>query len=153
MKYKDTANMGRFSVDIEIANNEDLMKARHGYLDAAKVRRRTVRGVVDSGATRLVLPQAVAKELGLPVKKTKIKVRYADGRRGLRSEVEEARVYLQSRDGVFSAMIEPKRDTALIGAIVLEDLDFLVDCAKLCLVPRDPDYIVSEIEGLAAHSE
>ena len=34
----------------------------------------------------------------------------------------------------------------MIGAIVLEDLDFLVDCAKQCLVPRDPDYVVNEIE-------
>jgi predicted aspartyl protease len=110
------------------------------------VRRKTLRGVVDSGATRLVLPQAVAKELGLPVKKSKIRVRYADGRRGLRSEVEEAHVYLLGRDGVFKALVESKRDSALIGAIVLEDLDFLVDCTNLCLVPRDPDYITSEIE-------
>jgi predicted aspartyl protease len=143
---KDIVNMGRFSVDIEIANNEDLVEVRRGHLDAVKVRRMTLRGVVDSGATRLVLPQAAARELGLPVKKKKIRVRYADGRRGLRSEVEEARVYLQGRDGVFNAVVEPNRDTALIGAIVLEDLDFLVDCTKFCLVPRDPDYIVSEIE-------
>jgi predicted aspartyl protease len=146
MNKKDIANMGRFSVDIEIANNEDLVEVRRGQLEADKVRRMTVRGVVDSGATRLVLPQAVAKELGLPVKNKKIRVRYADGPRGLRSEVEEARVYLLGRDGVFSAVVEPNRDSALIGAIVLEDLDLLVDCTKLCLVPRDPDYIVSEIE-------
>lgn len=44
------------------------------------------------------------------------------------------------------AVVEPKRDTALIGAIVLEDLDFLVACTKLCLVPRGPDYVASEIE-------
>ncbi len=138
--------MGRFSVDFEIANNEDLVEVRRGHLDAAKVRRMTVRGVVDSDATWLVLPQSVAKKLGLPVKKKKIRVRYADRRRGLRSEVEEARVYLLGRDNVFSAVVEPQRDSALIGAIVLEDLDFLVDCTKLCLVPRDPDYIVSEIE-------
>jgi predicted aspartyl protease len=106
----------------------------------------TVCGVVDSGATRLVLPQAVAWELGLPVKKEKIRVRYADGRRGLRSEVEQVSVSLQGRDGVFKALVEPKRDSALIGAIVLEDLDFLVDCTNLRLVPRDPDYVTSEIE-------
>jgi hypothetical protein len=94
----------------------------------------------------MVLPASVVKELGLPVRKTKTKVKYADGRRGLRREVEAARLALQGRDGVFTAIVEPKRDTALIGAIVLEDLDFLVDCKKLCLVPRDPDYVVSEIE-------
>lgn len=138
--------MGRFSVDIEITNNEDLVKSRSGHLEPERVRRQTIRGVVDPGATRLVLPQVVAKELGLPVKKNKIKVRYADGRRSLRSEVEAVHLRLLGRDDVFSAVVEPKRDTALIGAIVLEDLDFLVDCTKLCLVPRDPDYVVSEIE-------
>jgi hypothetical protein len=38
-------------------------------------------------------------------------------------------------------------ETALIGAIVLEDLDLLVDCTKQKLYPRDPDFVVSEIES------
>jgi hypothetical protein len=42
--------------------------------------------------------------------------------------------------------VEPRRTTALIGAIVLEELDFIVDCARQTLRPRDPDGIVSEIE-------
>ena len=37
-----------------------------------------------SGASLLVLPAAVVRVLGLPIKKSKIKVRYADGRRALR---------------------------------------------------------------------
>ncbi len=146
MKTVGTKKMGQFSVDLEIANNEDLVEARRGHLDPAKVRRKIIRGVVDSGAARLVLPPAVAKELSLPVKRKKVKVRYADGRPSLRAEVDEVRLHLLGRDGLFSAVVEPKRDTALIGAIVLEDLDFLVDCTKQCLVPRDPDYVVSEIE-------
>ncbi len=93
-----------------------------------------------------MLPEAVAKELGFEVRRVKVKVRYADGRRAKRSEVEGVRLYLLGRDDTFSAIVEPKRDTALIGAIVLEDLDFLVDCGKQCLVPRDPDFVVNEIE-------
>jgi predicted aspartyl protease len=138
--------MGRFSVDIDITNYEDLIKAEAGHLDPREVRRKTIPGVVHPGATRLVLPQWVAKELGLPIKRDKIKVRYADGRRSLRAEVGAVHLRLQRREDVFSAVVEPKRETALIGAIVLEDLDFLVDCTKLRLVPRDPDYVVSEIE-------
>ncbi len=64
----------------------------------------------------------------------------------LRPEVDRVRVWLQGRDGVFTAVAEPKRDTALIGAVVLEDLDFLVDCKHARLVPRDPAYVVSELE-------
>lgn len=146
MKTKGTHKMGRFAVDIEIVNNRDVAYAQGGDLDPAKIRRKTIRGVVDSGATRLVLPVAVVKELGLPVKKAKVRVRYADGRAGLRPEVEDVRLRLQGRENVFSATVESNRDTALIGAIVLEDLDFLVDCIKQRLVPRDPDHKVSEIE-------
>jgi predicted aspartyl protease len=146
MKTSGNQEMGRFHADVEIANYEDLVAARRGDLDPAKVRRATIRGTVDSGATRLVLPQALVKELGLTVKRKKIKVRYGDGRQGLRSEVGDVHLRLQGREDVFSAVVEPKRHTALIGALVLEDLDFLIDCTKLRLVPRDPDYVVSEIE-------
>ncbi len=138
--------MGRFSVDLEIANNEDLVRAKSGDIDPAKVRRTTLRGVVDSGAAYLVLPKSVAVELGLPIKAKKIKVRYADGRRAVRAEADEVRLQLLGRDGLFAAIIEPNRETALIGAIVLEALDLLVDCNHQRLVPRDPDMILSEIE-------
>ena len=53
---------------------------------------------------------------------------------------------LAGRDSVFTAAVEPKRESALLGAIVLEELDFLVDCTGQRLVPRDPKYIISEIE-------
>jgi predicted aspartyl protease len=148
MKATEKKDIGRFTIEFEIANNRDLGNSLTGHLDFAKVRRKTIQGVVDSGATRLVLPASVATELGLPIKKKKVRVRYADVRRGLRTEVEEVRLYLQGRDGIFSAVVEPKRDTALVGAIVLEELDFLIDCTKGRLVPRDPDYVVSEIEGI-----
>ncbi len=95
MKNKENPKMGRFSVDIEIVNDKDLALAENGHLDPVMVRRMTIRGVVDPGAMRLVLPQAVAKELGLAVKRKKIRVRYADGRRALRSEVGRAHVRLQ----------------------------------------------------------
>ena len=38
------------------------------------------------------------------------------------------------------------RTDALVGAIVLEELDFVVDCITQTLHPRDPDRIVSEVE-------
>ena len=146
MMVVEGQKMGRFAVEFEIANNRDIAAALSGHLDPAQVRRKKIKGTVDPGATLLVLPLAVVKELGLPVKKQKIKVRYADGRRGVRTEAEEIRVTLQGRDGTFTAIVEPKREIALIGAIVLETLDFLVDSRKERLVPRDPDYVVSEVE-------
>jgi predicted aspartyl protease len=146
MRVIGNKKMGRFSVDVELVNNEDLIKARSGMLDPAKVRRVTISGLVDTGAARLVLPQSAVKALGLPVKAKKVKVRYADGRRAMRAEADEVRLFYLGRDGAFSAVIEPKRETALIGAIVLKELDLLVDSTMSRLVPRDPHYVVSEIE-------
>jgi hypothetical protein len=76
----------------------------------------------------------VAKALGLRTGNT-IKVSYADGRKAQRRQAEGAYVELVGRHGTFTAIVEPRRKTALIGAIVLEDLDLLVDCQHQRLIP------------------
>jgi predicted aspartyl protease len=145
MILEGAKSVGRFSVQFEVANNEDLVKARVGLLEAEKVRRIVIDGVVDTGASRLVLPGKVVKELGLPLQ-GQVKVRYANNRTANRETAKGVYVKLLGRDGYFTAVVEPKRKTALIGAIVLEDLDFVVDCTQQGLVPRDPRFVVSEIE-------
>jgi predicted aspartyl protease len=145
MRTMGQKQMGRFKVDVEVANNDDIRDSSRGHLDPAKVRRLTIQAVVDPGATRLVLPGAVADQLGLTATE-KVRVRYADGRTAKRDRVQGVYLKLLGRDSVFNAAVEPKRETALLGAIVLEDLDFLVDCTNQRLVPRDPKYIVSEME-------
>ncbi len=137
--------MGRFAVEIELANNDDLVDLRRGRLPSNQVRRLRVRGVVDSGATRLVIPEAVAEQLGVPIT-AQVGVRYADGRTGQWPMAEGIRLTWADRSSVFNAIVEPDRDSALIGAIVLEDLDLVVDCARQTLAPRDPKQIISEVE-------
>jgi predicted aspartyl protease len=137
--------MGRIIADLEVANNDDVALERRGVLPADQVRRRTVKGLVDSGATRLVLPAKLVKELGLPVT-GKIRVRYADNRTSERNMAEGVYVELLGRHSTFAAVVEPKREDVLIGAIVLEDLDLLVDCQRQKVVPRDPQGPIYEIE-------
>jgi predicted aspartyl protease len=145
MRAMGADSVGRFSVQFEVANHLDVADAKRGLLDPNKVRRLTIEGVVDSGARRLVLPEKIANQLGLPYG-DKIKVRYANNLTARRATVEDVHVELLGRHGVFTAIVEPKRRSALIGAIVLEDLDFVVDCTQQRLVPRDPRYVVSELE-------
>jgi len=145
MRTKGANGVGRVSVEFEVVNNEDLVRAKDGTLPPDKVRRLTIEGIVDSGAAMLVLPQTVVKHLGLPLGNT-IKVRFADGRQASRREAKGAFVKLLGRDDTFTAIIEPKRKTALIGAIVLEALDLLVDCQRQRVVPRDPRGAIYEIE-------
>ena len=137
--------MGRITVQLELANNDDVKAVKKGQRRVETVRRAEIDGIIDTGATRLVLPQSVVEQLGLtPV--GQVKVRYANNRKATRPLVEDVRLRLQGREGTFEAIVEPKRNSALVGAIVLESLDLVVDCTKQRLHPRDPDWIISEIE-------
>ena len=145
MRARGGDGVGRFSVEFEVANYDDLALARRGQLPPDQVRRETIQGLVDSGATRLVLPQAVVKRLGLPPGGP-ILVTYADGRQARRAGAKGIYLKLLGRDGIFSAVVEPRRKTALLGAIVLEELDLLVDCTTQRVVPRDPSGTTAAIE-------
>lgn len=141
---RDTST-GRFSVDIDLSNHEDVVLARAGKISPDDVRRVRIRGVVDSGAARLVVPEDVIRRLGVP-RMGNTGVRNADGRVAERKMVSDIELSYAGRSGTFSAIVEPSRDSALVGAIVLEDLDLIVDCTKQRLEPRDPKRIISEIE-------
>ncbi len=138
-------SMGRFSVEVDLANHKDLILAEAGVIPPDRIRRVRVRGVVDTGAARLIIPGSVAQQLGVDSSGTAM-VRYADGPTADRLIVKDVHLTYGGRESVFNAIVEPDRDSILIGAIVLEDLDFLVDCIGQRLVPRDPKQIVSEAE-------
>lgn len=145
IRHKDEDAMGRFAVEVELFNYKDMCQAEFGALPPERVRRQRISGIVDTGATRLVITSDTAEALGLsPTNQSR--VRYADGRSAMRGMAEG--IYLQhgDRHGVFSAIIEPGRTEALIGAIVLEELDLVVDCVSQRLIPRDPHHLVSEVE-------
>jgi len=145
MNAKGANGVGRFSIDFEVANNEDLIRAKDGRIPPEQVRRMMIRGVVDPGATRLVLPESVVKRLGLE-SIGKVRVRYADRRTAKRDKVQQVFLEILGRQGTYTATVEPKRRSALVGAIVLEDLDLLVECTHQRLVPRDKRFIITEIE-------
>lgn len=139
----------RFSVDMTVSNNRDVQMGEGGALARAKVRRARISGVVDSGASDLILPKKLVDELGLP-SAGKGRVKYTNEGTAVRDKVQEARVELLGREGTFMAIVEPKRKDALIGAIVLESLDYLVDPRMQKLVPRDPKMTISEL-GSSLH--
>jgi predicted aspartyl protease len=138
--------VGRFHVEVELANNDDLALVRSGNLAPDRVRRTKLSALVDTGATQLVLPQSAAMALGLPDIGQTVMVKFADGRRERRNVVTGVQLEHRGRSGIFDAVVEPGRIDALLGAIVLERLDFLPDCTNQELLPRDPSTIIAEIE-------
>ena len=137
--------MGRFAVELKLANSIDAAFMQRGLLSPDQVRQAKMPGVVDTGVLRPVIPEHVATELGVR-EVDEIQVRYADGRIATRKLVTDVLLELLGREATFRATVEANRDSALIGAIVLEELDLLVDCTTEKLRPRDPNHIISEIE-------
>src|SRR5262245_5982261 len=122
MGPREELGRGQAVVEIELANSGDIVCTRHGVLPADRVRRATVRGVTQTGVMHLVLPEWVVKELGLPID-PKLKALYHDRPGVTRQRVTDVWLRLCGRQGTYSAVVEPDRQDAVIGAIVLQDLD------------------------------
>jgi len=138
-------NVSRITVELELANEWDAAYAARGDIQPDQIRHVPVRCIVDPGAALVVVPESVATELGLRIS-GQTNVTYADGRAARRNVVEPLRLTCAGRSGVFSAIAEPNRQTALIGAVVLEVIDLVADCKNGRLIPRDPDTTIHEIE-------
>jgi predicted aspartyl protease len=100
---------------VQLANYDDVVKSRMGLIAEDDVRRVEIEGWVDTGASRLVLPKSAADALGLPVV-GKSKARLADQSEIERDVVRYVQLTMLGREGVFTAIVEPNRDDALLGA-------------------------------------
>ncbi len=90
---------------------------------------------VDTGATLLVLPGDLAKELALPTIRQQT-IKYANEQTDARDVVWGAEVTICGRTGVFEAVVEPEKKYALLGAVVMETLDLIVEPRSLGVYPN-----------------
>ena len=140
--------MRRITAPLTLTNHRDEILAEAGVIPPERVRRLEVEdAVIDRGAMRLALPQEVVERLGLPRLGT-LPVTYANAQREIRPLVGEVKVHLQGREDVFTALVLPRGARILVGAIVLETLDWDVDMDKGRLVsghPESPDKPLVEL--------
>ena len=120
---------------IKLQNSVDLGNARSGQLRPEQVRTLEMEGLVDTGATLLVIPEEAAAYLGLP-KVGERPIRLADGRIRSFPVVGDLRIEILGRDMAVDAVVMPIGTTILIGQIVLETLDLVVD-------PKSRDVLVN----------
>jgi predicted aspartyl protease len=128
--------MGEVYVDITIENLEDRALSRRGYLSSDKIRSEKVKVLVDSGCTLLVLPQDLVEKLGLVLTGEKVVVTYANEQKDSRPIASEITVKVGDRSMVTDCVVGPPTSEPLLGQIILERLDLLVDCKEGKLVPR-----------------
>jgi predicted aspartyl protease len=144
MRVKGTGRVKQVPIRFQVINDEGLIRAEHGLIAPSQVRRMSVIGAVDPRVCHLVLPESVVKRLDLRrVGKVKVLKR---GRQVAKWDQVQAHLEVLGRQGTYSASVDPKRRTALIGFLVLEDLDLLVDCTHQRLVPRSKRFITVEID-------
>ncbi len=84
----------------------------------------------------LVVPGNIAEQLGLPIQ-GEAKVRIAN-RTVMRPMADQLSVEVLGRRGTYRAIVEPDCDRVIIGAIVLNDLDLVIDLSGQALICRDP---------------
>lgn len=128
--------MGEVYVEIILENYRDRVLSESGYLEAEKVRTEKVKVLADSGCTILSLPQDLVERLGLIIKKEKVIVTYADDRKEARPIAGVLTVRVGDRSMETDCVVNPPASEPLLGQIILERLDLLVDCKEGKLVPR-----------------
>ena len=124
--------MGQVHVQVILTNYREAVLARLGQLDASQVHRYETEALIDTGATRSVIPPAVAARLGL-IRLDHIEAQYANG---TFEEVDLSEVFtieMLGRRVNEDAMIMGAH--VLLGATVLEKMDLMVDCNRDRLVP------------------
>ena len=99
-----------------------------------------IEALIDTGAMSLALPQNVVDELGLR-KFREATVRYANNKREVKSIYGVVTAEIKGRAGEFDVLAEPEGAQPLVGQILLEQLDLIVDPARRNVIvnPRSPD--------------
>jgi hypothetical protein len=127
--------VGEVKVELQLENAVDREREILGEIGAGGVRATTIQTIADSGSVMLVLPQDVVEALGLRATRKAI-VTYADERKEERPIAGIVTVRVGNRAMNLDCVVGPPNSEPLLGQIVLEAMDLLVDCARGMLVPR-----------------
>lgn len=127
--------MGEVKVQLELENAGDRELLRLGHIEENELRSARIQALVDSGAVMLVLPQDLVEHLGLREVGRAI-VTYADERKEERALAGIVTVRVANRLTTLNCIVGPPGSEPLLGQVVLETMDLLVDCSQQKLVPR-----------------
>ncbi len=129
--------MGEVKIDVELENFVDRALADQSNGTGVEVRSFKTRALVDTGAVMGMVPRDVVEHLGVPLKQTVI-VSLADERKSEMSVAEGITIKIGDRGTTVPCLVGPPNCEALIGQVVLEVLDLVVDCPEKRVIPN-PD--------------
>jgi clan AA aspartic protease len=117
--------MGAVFAEITLKNVFDEGKAEEGLIREDEVRSVTVKAVVDTGASTIVINEELRQKLGLE-KMEERRYKLADGKRVPGWRTKPVGIRWKDRSCAVQAVVIPEADKVLLGAIPLEDMDLMV---------------------------
>ncbi|NET32680.1 MAG: aspartyl protease [Cyanothece sp. SIO1E1] len=130
--------MGKVTTTITVANRGDQILAIRGFIPANQVRSLTLKDIlVDTGATRLCLPQEIISQLGLTFQEA-VEVKTVAGTLKV-SLFKDIALAVEGREGTYNCLELPAGGEPLLGLIPLEDLGLEPDLhnQRLRLLPTE----------------
>ncbi len=136
--------MGAVKVKVKLTNAMDEALVSRGMLNPNLLRVYEGEALVDTGATRTVLPISIAEQLGLRIRGQQM-VEYANGSEESIGVTEPIIIEVAGRETSEATLVTG--NMVLIGQTALESLDLLVDCLNQRLIPNPehPNYSVLRI--------
>ena len=126
--------MGRVIEKVKVTNYLDIGMAQKKIIKENEIREVEIDAIVDTGATYLCLPPSVVSKLGLPLHKS-VQIKTANGR-AIRRTYKGVEIELKGRSFVMEVMENDEETPALIGYLVLEAMDFVVDPKTQAVIPN-----------------
>ena len=117
--------MGQVITEITVTNLRDMNKAREGLIPEKEIRSVTLKAIVDTGATTLIINDEICRQLGLETIRTRT-VNLAGGAKGLCKETEAVQIQWKDRFVTINAIAFPEGQP-LLGVIPLEFMDLMVN--------------------------
>jgi len=136
--------MGTVFSSVKLTNAIDESLIARGLLSPKLLREQEVNALVDTGAVHLVISEKIAADLGLRIIGQQV-AEFADGRRQSVDVTEAIILEIEGRKTTEDALVVG--NGVLIGQVILEKLDLLVDCRNQGLIcnPDNPDYPVTTV--------
>jgi clan AA aspartic protease len=119
--------------NIVIFNEWDEVLKKRGII--SEVRKVEVEALVDTGAVMMLMPQDIKEHLGLE-EKGKVIVVLADERRIELPKAGTVRIEIAGRSFSTDCLIGPPGCEVLVGHLILEALDLVLDLARGKVIPR-----------------
>ena len=133
--------MGLVYAEITLKNAADVSNARRGIIKEQEIRQTTVQAMVDTGASTLVISEAIRQELGVEVEAQDV-VTLANDAKEVCKYTEPVAIHWENRHMNTTAMVLPGVHEVLLGAIPLEGMDLVINPSLQALTGAHGDQVV-----------